>query len=95
MFIITFKKDGKTCEVLKMAECEDSEWEPSDSENGVDLNPTQHDSLLIQDLPQGTSEEQLELHFENPRYGGGDILQISINRENNSAVVKFKESRGM
>ena len=79
-----------------MAEYEYFDWESSDSENEVDLNQTKHgSSLLIQDLPQDTSEEQLELHFENRHHGGGEILQININREDNSTVVTFKDSRGV
>ena len=79
-----------------MAEYVYSDWESSDLENEVDLNQTEHgSSLLIQDLPQDTSEEQLELHFENRHHGGGEKQQICINREDNSAVVTFKDSRGM
>ena len=78
-----------------MAENNNFEWEDSDAENDADFNKVQHgSSLLIQGLPQDTSEEQLELHFENP-HRGGEIVQISINRENSSAIVQFKESGGI
>ena len=80
--------------VLKMTEYEDSDWESSDLESEVDLNQTKHgSSLLIQDLPQDTSKEQLELYFGNPHPGGGEILQIYVNGEKSSTVVKFKDSR--
>ena len=64
-------------------ECADEEYE----EAGV---------IKVTKLPPDTTEEAITLFFENrKRNGGGEVAKVEYDEANHSAVVWFKEARGM
>ena len=59
----------------------------------VPMVPTEHRTLLVQGLTPQISDELLELYFENPKYGGGEIESIYREDEDRARVV-FKDDLG-
>ena len=43
---------------------------------------------------KGLTKQQLELYFENPRYGGGEIANLDFKEEENVALVSFCDKTG-
>ena len=55
--------------------------------------PVEHRTLLVQGLTPQISDEVLELYFENPKCGGGEIESIYREDEDRARVV-FKDDLG-
>ena len=55
--------------------------------------PAEHRTLLVQGLTPQISDEVLELYFENPKCGGGEIESIHREDEHRARVV-FKDDLG-
>lgn len=53
------------------------------------------DGILVQGLKNDTSQEVLDLYFENTRKnGGGQIRESFLFSEDNKAVVHFEDVHG-
>ena len=59
----------------------------------VPMVPTEHRILLVQGLTPQISDELLELYFENPKCGGGEIESIYREDEDRARVV-FQDDLG-
>ena len=49
--------------------------------------PVEQRTLLVQGLPPDMSEELLELYFENPKCGGGEVESVTIEDFGKARVV--------
>lgn len=51
-------------------------------------------SILVSDLPRDVSENEIIIHFQCRRNGGGDVERIICEEKKCSAVVVFAETEG-
>lgn len=49
--------------------------------------------ILVYGLPEGTRENEVEIHFQKKKNGGGDIGRITLLNEGKASVL-FKEPKG-
>ncbi|XP_070541079.1 uncharacterized protein [Ptychodera flava] len=65
------------------------------SQATVTVQPAYHtDCVLVEDLPPNVSEDSLALYFESvKRSGGGEVDDVDLDEERNSAKVFFKDCR--
>ena len=47
-------------------------------------------SLVVRNLPPGTDEQKVTIHFQKKRHGGGDVENVTM-MEQDAAVVTFDE----
>lgn len=48
-------------------------------------------SIVVSNIPPGTKEEALVIHFQQRKHGGGDVSSISLTANGNSAIVTFED----
>ncbi len=54
------------------------------------------DSILVQNLKPGSTEQGIELYFESTKNSGGDsVREVRLLSEKNKAVVFFENWKGM
>ncbi|XP_002942644.2 protein mono-ADP-ribosyltransferase PARP14 [Xenopus tropicalis] len=46
-------------------------------------------SIRVENLPPDMSDDLLEIYFENPRYGGGEVQEVELIPEENTAIITF------
>ncbi|XP_038607892.1 protein mono-ADP-ribosyltransferase PARP14-like [Tachyglossus aculeatus] len=51
------------------------------------------DSVMVEDLPPGSFDDYLAVYFESPKNGGGSVTGVTLDPEENSAVVTFSDPR--
>lgn len=49
-------------------------------------------SIVVSNIPPGTKEEALVIHFQQRKHGGGDVSSISFTANGNSAIVTFEDA---
>ena len=49
-------------------------------------------SIVVSNIPPGTKEEALVIHFQQRKHGGGDVSSISLTTNGNSAIVTFEDA---
>ena len=49
-------------------------------------------SIVVSNIPPGTKEEALVIHFQQRKHGGGDVSSISLAANGNSAIVTFGDA---
>ena len=49
-------------------------------------------SIVVSNIPPGTKEEALVIHFQQRKHGGGDVSSISLAENGNSAIVTFEDA---
>ena len=49
-------------------------------------------SIVVSNIPPGTKEEALVIHFQQRKHGGGDVSLISLTENGNSAIVTFEDA---
>ncbi|XP_028919137.1 protein mono-ADP-ribosyltransferase PARP14 isoform X1 [Ornithorhynchus anatinus] len=47
------------------------------------------DSVMVEGLPPGSFEDYLTIYFESPKNGGGSVSGVTLDPEENSAIVTF------
>ena len=57
-------------------------------------NPPICHSVLMTGFNQETTKNAIELKYENPKYGGGEILDVVYQQEEGKAVISFFEPNG-
>ncbi|XP_062593153.1 protein mono-ADP-ribosyltransferase PARP14-like, partial [Saccostrea cucullata] len=102
--IITFEDPNVVKSVLKRQESsalvmnkqpiEIEEYHlPADSEVKGESDDLEVRAVKVTNLPPKTSEDQIELFFENSRKsGGGEVEKVEFDEDSNSAVVWFKDA---
>ena len=66
---------------------------PVANDDHVPVVSAEHRTILVQGLTPQISDELLELYFENPKCGGGDIETFSREDENTARII-FKDDGG-
>ena len=62
-----------------------------ESEAGIEVS-----AILVTNLPQNVTDQQIELFFENSKKsGGGEVLRVEYDQEARSAKVTFKDAEGL
>ena len=51
-------------------------------------------SIVVSNIPPGTKEEALVIHFQQRKHGGGDVSSISLTANGDSATVTFEDAEG-
>ena len=65
-----------------------------DSDNSLSYQDSiEQRTIWVEKLPDDIDQELLEMYFENPKSGGGEIERISMEKEG-SAMIIFKEKEG-
>lgn len=49
-------------------------------------------SIVVSNIPPGTKEEALVIHFQQRKHGGGDVSSLSLTANGNSAIVTFEDA---
>lgn len=49
-------------------------------------------SIVVSNIPPGTKEEALVIHFQKRKHGGGDVSSISLTANGDSATVTFEDA---
>ena len=63
-------------------------------DKSCDINPTSISrSILVTDFQATTTPEDLIIHFQRKRNGGGDIESIAVNNRG-TAVITFEKPEG-
>ena len=53
------------------------------------------DCIRVTNLKPGTSEDMIELYFENTkRSGGGEVREVELDEDRNQAIVFFEDWKG-
>ena len=53
------------------------------------------DCIRVTNLKAGTSEDMVELYFENTkRSGGGEVREVELDEDRNQAIVFFEDWKG-
>ncbi|XP_062609393.1 uncharacterized protein LOC134271160, partial [Saccostrea cucullata] len=74
---------------MNKQEIEVEEYHPSADRESEEQEVT---AVKVTNLPPRTSEDQIELFFENrKKSGGGEVEKVEIDEATNSAIVWFKE----
>jgi hypothetical protein len=71
---------------------QEAEGKP-DNEKSEDESIDESRAILVSDLPAGTSESAVHIHFQKKKSGGGEIEKVII-LEGNKAMVVFEELEG-
>ena len=72
---------------LKMASSSHS------SEETCDLDEERSGrSVIVSKIPQGVTENELTIHFQRRRNGGGEVESVSMMKQ--SAVITFEDPKG-
>ena len=71
---------------------QEAEGKP-DNEKSEDESIDESRAILVSDLPAGTSESTVHIHFQKKKSGGGEIEKVII-LEGNKAMVVFEELEG-
>nr|XP_045004395.1 protein mono-ADP-ribosyltransferase PARP14 [Jaculus jaculus] len=50
-------------------------------------------SIRVENLPPGVNEYHLQLFFENPLNGGGEVAQVKCFPEESSALIEFRDRK--
>ena len=51
--------------------------------------------IKISNIPQGTSSDDIMYKFSNPKFGGGQVTNVTLDKENGVANVYFEKSSGV
>ena len=71
--------------------------EPESKRNNEPLERESIDksrTVLVSDLPEGTSESDVHIHFQKNRNGGGEVEKVVLLQEKNKALVVFEDPEG-
>ena len=52
-------------------------------------------TIVVLNVPSDVNEDDLEIHFQMTRNGGGDVEKIEFNSDRNLAFVTFDEAEGL
>ena len=50
-------------------------------------------SIVVSNIPPGTKEEALVIHFQQRKHGGGDVSSIALAANGDNAVVTFEDAK--
>ena len=50
-------------------------------------------SIVVSNIPPGTKEEALVIHFQQRKHGGGDVSSIALAGNGDNAVVTFEDAK--
>ena len=84
--------------MINKQKVEIEEYRPPQDESNESSDEEHEEAGIIKvtDLPPETTEEAITLFFENrKKNGGGEVTKVKFDETNQSAVVWFKEARGM
>ena len=70
-----------------------SETNPTIEESGEDSSKKER-TVVVSDLPEGTTESNVFIHFQKKRNGGGEVEKVTL-LPGNEAVVVFQEPEGL
>ena len=48
-------------------------------------------SIIVSDITPGTKEESIVIHFQQRKYGGGDVMSVKFAKGGDKAVITFEE----
>lgn len=66
----------------------------SNSTDGPDIDEERvYRTVLVKSLPPSTSKQNLTIHFQSRKNGGGDIEELRL-LDRGSAVITFEEEKG-
>lgn len=49
-------------------------------------------SIVVSNIPPGTKDEALVIHFQQRKHGGGDVSSIALPANGDSAIVTFEDA---
>ena len=49
-------------------------------------------SIVVSNIPPGTKDEALVIHFQQRKHGGGDVSSIALAANGDSAIVTFEDA---
>ena len=52
-------------------------------------------SIAVSGISDNTSQDAIELYFENQRYGGGPVERVEFIPKGDRAVVVFQDPKGL
>ena len=70
-----------------MAEGGSNNEGPSSIGNVIAQTPAEYRTLVVQGLTPEISDDFIELYFEKPKYGGGDIESFSRENDTEARIV--------
>lgn len=57
-------------------------------------NPPICNSILVTGIPEGTTKDSVDLQFENPKNGGGEIYHAEHFKKEGKAIISFYDPNG-
>ena len=52
-------------------------------------------TVVVLNLPSGIDKDEITIHFQTAKYGGGDVDEVKFNEDETVAFVTFYESEGL
>ena len=49
------------------------------------------ESIVVSNIPPGTKEEALVIHFQQRKHGGGDVSAIKLTQNGDNAIIAFED----
>lgn len=49
------------------------------------------ESIVVSNIPSGTKEEALVIHFQQRKHGGGDVSAIKLTQNGDNAIITFED----
>lgn len=49
------------------------------------------ESIVVSNIPPGTKEEALVIHFQQRKHGGGDVSAIKLTQNGDNAIITFED----
>ena len=49
-------------------------------------------SILVSNIPSGTKEEALVIHFQQHKHGGGDVSSVVFTQDRHEAIITFEDA---
>lgn len=71
---------------------EDMEEGKKADENGV--SDDDGNTVEVSGFAENTSDDTLRYYFSNPKKGGGDIKDLTVDREEMKAMITFEDKKG-
>ena len=52
-------------------------------------------TVVVLNLPSSIDEDDLQIHFQKAKHGGGDVDEVELRKDGTAAFVIFYDSEGL
>ena len=72
---------------------QETETNPNNEESERE-NSEKSRTIFVSGLPEGVTESDVRIHFQKKKNGGGEVKQVTVLPERNTALVVFEDPEG-